>query len=151
MNKNYDLAVIGSGPAGQKAAIQAAKLGKQAVVIEKGGMVGGAAINTGTIPSKAIREAVMYLSGASKRGFFGGTHRVKRDITIEDLAVVTGQVIQIEALGAESIVTANLPNVDKPLTARVAGDAGPAVGDRCAFALDPAAAHVFGPDGDTLS
>ena len=65
--RHYDLAVIGTGPAGQKAAIQAAKLGKSVAIIEKNASLGGAAINTGTIPSKALREAVMHLTGASKR------------------------------------------------------------------------------------
>ena len=69
--RHFDLCVIGSGPAGQKAAIQAAKLGKKAVVIEKSPVLGGAAINTGTIPSKALREAVLHLTGASYRGLFG--------------------------------------------------------------------------------
>lgn len=96
MNRQYDLAVIGSGPAGQRAAIQAAKLGKRTVVIEKSEQLGGAGINTGTIPSKALREAVLYLTGASKRGLFGATHRVKRNISIEDLTTVTDRVIQYE-------------------------------------------------------
>ena len=64
--RHYDLAVIGSGPAGQKGAIQAAKLGKRVVVIEKDGYVGGVALNTGTIPSKALREAAMTLTGAGQ-------------------------------------------------------------------------------------
>ncbi len=87
--KHYDLAVIGSGPAGQKGAIQAAKLGKRALIIEKSNVVGGAAVNTGTIPSKALREAVLHLTGASRRRLFGDSHRVKRDITIADLIVVS--------------------------------------------------------------
>ncbi len=96
MDKRYDLAVIGSGPAGQRAAIQAAKLGKRVVVAERAPTVGGAGINTGTIPSKALREAVLYLTGASKRGLFGATHRVKQRVAIEDLTAVTAQVIQNE-------------------------------------------------------
>ena len=63
--------VIGSGPAGQKAAIQAAKLGKRVAVIERRHMVGGVCINTGTIPSKTLREAVLYLTGLSQRGVYG--------------------------------------------------------------------------------
>lgn len=94
--KQYDLAVIGTGPAGQRAAIQAAKLGKRVVIIEKCKVVGGAAINTGTIPSKALREAVLHLTGHSKRGLFGRTHKVKRDITIADLTYVSQQVINNE-------------------------------------------------------
>ena len=61
----YDLLVIGSGPAGQKAAIQAAKLGRRVAVIERSHMVGGVCVNTGTIPSKTLREAVVYLTGLS--------------------------------------------------------------------------------------
>jgi len=80
--RHYDLCVIGTGPAGQKAAIQAAKLGKSVVAIEKAGTVGGAQINTGTIPSKALREAAMHLTGQSKRGLFGDSYRVKRNITV---------------------------------------------------------------------
>jgi NAD(P) transhydrogenase len=94
--RHYDCAVIGTGPAGQKAAIQAAKLGKKVAIIEKSSVVGGATINTGTIPSKALREAVLHLTGASKRGLFGDAHVVKRDITIADLIYVSQQVIQHE-------------------------------------------------------
>jgi NAD(P) transhydrogenase len=94
--RHYDCAVIGTGPAGQKAAIQAAKLGKKVAIIEKNSVVGGATINTGTIPSKALREAVLHLTGASKRGLFGDAHVVKRDITIADLIHVSRQVIDHE-------------------------------------------------------
>src|SRR5687767_7088473 len=94
--RHYDCAIIGSGPAGQKAAIQAAKLGKRVCVIEKNVSLGGAAINTGTIPSKALREAVVHLTGASQRGLFGEAYRVKRDITVADLIYVSQQVIQHE-------------------------------------------------------
>lgn len=94
--RTFDCAVIGTGPSGQKAAIQAAKLGKRVVIIEKQRAVGGAAINTGTIPSKALREAVLHLTGASKRGLFGEAHRVKRDITLADLTYVSQQVIHHE-------------------------------------------------------
>src|SRR5213075_1810934 len=94
--KHYDLAVIGTGPAGQKAAIQAAKLGKKVVITEKNAVLGGATINTGTIPSKALREAVMHLTGVAKRGVFGESYRVKRDITISDLIYVSQQVIHHE-------------------------------------------------------
>jgi NAD(P) transhydrogenase len=94
--KHYELIVIGSGPAGQKAAIQAAKLTKRVCIIEKNPVLGGAGINTGTIPSKALREAVLYLSGANKRTLFGDNFRPKRDITIEDLIYVSQQVIHNE-------------------------------------------------------
>ena len=94
--RQFDLVVIGSGPAGQKAAIQAAKIGKSVAVIEKDAWLGGVALNTGTIPSKALREAILHLTGASKRGLFGEGYRVKRDITIRDLVGVSQQVIMQE-------------------------------------------------------
>src|ERR1700709_41323 len=90
--KHYDCAIIGTGPAGQKAAIQAAKLGKKVVIIEKNATVGGATINTGTIPSKALREAVMHLTGANKRGLFGESMRMKRNIAVSDLIYISQQV-----------------------------------------------------------
>lgn len=94
--RHFDCAVIGTGPAGQKAAIQAAKLGKSVCIIEKNNVLGGAAINTGTIPSKALREAVLHLTGVSKRGLFGDSYKVKRNITISDLIYVSQQVIHHE-------------------------------------------------------
>ena len=92
----YDLCVIGSGPAGQRAAVQAAKLGKRACIIERREVVGGVAINTGTIPSKALREAVLYLTGFKRRGLYGQSYTVKKDITIEDLTYWCQQVISCE-------------------------------------------------------
>ena len=94
--RQYDLVVIGSGPAGQKAAIQAAKLGKRAAIVEKNSWLGGVALNTGTIPSKALREAILHLTGASKRGLFGEAYRVKNNITIGELVAVSQQVIHHE-------------------------------------------------------
>ena len=94
--RHFDCAVIGTGPAGQKAAIQAAKLGKKVCIIEKQNVLGGAAINTGTIPSKALREAVLHLTGVGRRGLFGELSRVKRDITVSDLIYVSQQVIHHE-------------------------------------------------------
>lgn len=94
--RHFDLAVIGTGPAGQKAAIQGAKLGKSVALIEKNNTLGGAAINTGTVPSKALREAVLHLTGASKRGLFGESSRMKQKITIADLIYVSQQVIHHE-------------------------------------------------------
>ncbi len=94
--KNYDFCVIGTGPAGQKAAIQASKLGKKVAIVEKAAVLGGAQVNTGTLPSKALREAAMHLTGASKRGLFGESYRVKRNITIGDLIAVSSQVCRHE-------------------------------------------------------
>lgn len=94
--RHYDCVVIGTGPAGQKAAIQASKLGKRVAIVEKNQHLGGAQVNTGTIPSKALREAALHLTGASKRGLFGESYRVKRDITIADLIDVASRVIRNE-------------------------------------------------------
>jgi NAD(P) transhydrogenase len=94
--RHFDCVVIGSGPAGQKAAIQAAKLGKRVCLVEKNPFLGGAAVNTGTIPSKALREAVLHLTGASRRELFGEQCRVKKRITIDDLIYVSHQVVQHE-------------------------------------------------------
>ncbi len=96
MTKHYDLAVVGSGPAGHHAAIQAAKLGKRVAVVEKKKMVGGVCVNTGTIPSKTMREAVLYLTGFKQRSFYGSGYSVKQDITAEDLRLRTHQVINLE-------------------------------------------------------
>ena len=73
----YDLIVIGSGPGGQKAALAAAKLGKKVAVVEHGQMLGGVCVNTGTIPSKTLREAVLYLTGMNQRELYGASYRVK--------------------------------------------------------------------------
>ncbi|MEM1354153.1 MAG: Si-specific NAD(P)(+) transhydrogenase [Planctomycetota bacterium] len=94
--KHYDCIIIGTGPAGQKAAIQAAKLGKSVAIIEKSKVVGGAQVNTGTIPSKALREAALHLTGASRRGWYGRSYRVKKDITIADLVSVSDRVVRHE-------------------------------------------------------
>ncbi|MGS0684808.1 Si-specific NAD(P)(+) transhydrogenase [Nakamurella sp. GG22] len=90
---HYDMIVIGSGPAGQKAAIAAAKLGYKAAVIERWDMVGGVCINTGTIPSKTLREAVLYLTGLNQRELYGQSYRVKDDITVTDLSARTQHVV----------------------------------------------------------
>jgi NAD(P) transhydrogenase len=91
--QEYDLVVIGSGPGGQKAAIAAAKLGKTVAVIERGRMLGGVCVNTGTIPSKTLREAVLYLTGMSQRELYGASYRVKDKITPADLLARTQHVI----------------------------------------------------------
>jgi NAD(P) transhydrogenase len=92
----YDLVVIGSGPGGQKAAVAASKLGKKVAVIERGWMLGGVCVNTGTIPSKTLREAVVYLTGMNQRELYGASYRVKDRITTEDLHVRTAHVITKE-------------------------------------------------------
>ncbi len=90
---HFDLLVIGSGPSGQRAAIQAAKLGKRAAVIEKQQVVGGACVNTGTIPSKTLREAVLYLTGYGQHSIYGTSYAVKENIGLNDLMVRISFVI----------------------------------------------------------
>ena len=91
---DYDLVVIGSGPAGQRAAVQAAKLDKRVAIVERHADIGGVMVNTGTIPSKTLREAVMYLTGYRERGIYGESYSVKHDITMRDLTVRTSHVMQ---------------------------------------------------------
>ena len=93
---HYDLAVIGSGPAGQKGAIAAAKLRKRVVVIDRRDMVGGCSLHLGTIPSKTMREAILYLSGIRQRTFYGADYRAKEDISARDLSQRVDVVLQRE-------------------------------------------------------
>jgi NAD(P) transhydrogenase len=93
---DYELIVIGSGPAGQKAAIQAAKLRRKVAIVERRRAVGGVCVNTGTIPSKTIREAIIYLTGLNQRGVYGQGYRLKDDVSIEDIALRTRQVVERE-------------------------------------------------------
>jgi NAD(P) transhydrogenase len=90
---DFDILVVGSGPGGQKAAIAAAKLGRRVALVERRDMVGGVCINTGTIPSKTLREAVLYLTGLNQRELYGQSYRLKSDITVADLAARTQHVI----------------------------------------------------------
>ena len=94
MPYDYDLVVIGSGPGGQKAAIQAAKLGRRVALVDRREMIGGVCTNTGTIPSKTLREAVVYLTGMSERGIYGQSYRVKDDISSHDVFHRTQHVVQ---------------------------------------------------------
>ncbi len=93
---NFDLFVIGSGPAGQRAAIQAAKLGKRVGVCERRAVVGGVCVHTGTIPSKTLREAVLYLTGHGHHAVYGASYSVRDDITVADLAVRCTHVVERE-------------------------------------------------------
>ena len=94
---DFDVLVIGSGPGGQKAAIATAKLGRRAAIVERRDMIGGVCLNTGTIPSKTLREAVLYLTGLDQREMYGQSYRVKEEITIADLAARTEHVVGREA------------------------------------------------------
>src|ERR1700758_1213918 len=92
----YELVVIGAGPGGQRAAIQAAKAGKRVAIIEKGAGVGGVCINTGTIPSKTMREAVLHLSGFYDQKFYGANSQGKDQVTMGDLNFRVQRVIENE-------------------------------------------------------
>jgi len=93
---DYDLIVIGSGPAGHRGAVQAARLRKRVALVERGEMVGGICVNTGTIPSKTMREALMYLSGYRERLIYGVSYTVKQKITMKDLMFRVGPVVRHE-------------------------------------------------------
>src|SRR3984893_17874316 len=94
--ETFDMIVIGTGPAGQRAAIQAAKAGKRVAVVERRNVVGGVCINTGTIPSKTLREAVLHLSGYAYQNIYGINYRVKDKISMSDLAFRVQHVIKTE-------------------------------------------------------
>ena len=100
---DFDVLVLGSGPSGQKAAIAASKLGRKVGVIDRRQMIGGVCINTGTIPSKTLREAVLYLTGLSQRDMYGQSYRVKEEVTVEDLSARTQHVIsrQIDVIRSQ--------------------------------------------------
>lgn len=99
----YDLVVIGSGPAGQKGAIAASKLGKKVAIIDRKEMVGGVCLHTGTIPSKTLREAILYLSGFREKTFYGRDYSVNKDITVADLAFRVQKVLvkEMEVIRAQ--------------------------------------------------
>src|SRR6059036_2877345 len=95
---HYDLIVIGSGPAGEKGAAQAAYFGKRVAIVEQAPEVGGTGINTGTIPSKTLRETALYFSGLHQRGLYGVDHRVTSDLTVNDFLYREREVVR--SLGA---------------------------------------------------
>ena len=110
MVDQFDLVVIGSGPGGQRAAIQAAKLGKRVVVVEKSDQLGGAALRAGTIPSKALREAALILTGMTGTRLLAGLRPVRRDVTVGELSaavrdVIAGQLRVMENALARNRVT----------------------------------------------
>ncbi len=102
-NSSYDLIVVGSGPAGQKAAICAAKLRKKVAVIERKRTIGGVCVHTGTIPSKTFREAILYLSGLRQRTFYGRGYALKENISMQDLIFRADAVMarEIEVIKAQ--------------------------------------------------
>jgi NAD(P) transhydrogenase len=126
---NYDIIIIGSGPAGQRGAIAATKQGKKVAVVESMRSVGGVCINTGTIPSKTMREAVLHLSGYNYRSIYGMNYRVKERITMADLAFRVQHVIKTEVDVTEAQLSRNGVDVlygvgsfDDPTHIRVDGE-----------------------------
>jgi NAD(P) transhydrogenase len=103
----YDLIVIGSGPSGQRAAVAASKMKKRVAVVESRAVVGGVCVNTGTIPSKTMREAVLHLSGYNYRSVYGINYRVKERITMADLAFRVQAVIKTEVDVTEAQLSRN--------------------------------------------
>jgi NAD(P) transhydrogenase len=118
---DYDLLVIGSGPAGQRAAIQGAKLDKKVAIVERKTVIGGCSVNLGTIPSKTLREAALELCGYRAREFYGVSYTVKQHITMQDLLVRTNMVIQHEL----DVMRSQLMRNDVELIAAAASFAGP--------------------------
>jgi NAD(P) transhydrogenase len=117
---DYELLVIGSGPGGQRAAIAAAKLDRRVAVVERPEMLGGVCLNTGTIPSKTLREAILYLTGVDQREIYGQSYRVKDEITIADLTARTTHVVSRESDVVRSQLTRNRVAII-PGTARFIG------------------------------
>ncbi|MBV8903747.1 MAG: Si-specific NAD(P)(+) transhydrogenase [Acidobacteriia bacterium] len=105
--QKYDMIVIGSGPAGQRAAVQGAKCGQRVAVVEQRSIVGGVCVNTGTIPSKTMREAVLHLSGYYSQGIYGSNFRIKERVTVSDLGMRVNSVIATEADVTESRLRRN--------------------------------------------
>ena len=93
---HFDLTILGSGPAGKRAAVQAAKLGKKVLLVDDRERVGGVSVHTGTIPSKTLRETALNLSGWRERGFYGQSYRVKKDIRGSDLNLRLNQTLGLE-------------------------------------------------------
>jgi NAD(P) transhydrogenase len=119
--QTYDLIVLGSGPAGQRAAIQGAKCGKRVAVVERREVIGGSCINTGTIPSKTMREAVLHLSGYLYQNVYGISYKVKEKITVSDLAFRVQHVIKTEI----DVITAQLSRNNVELLTGVASFVNP--------------------------
>lgn len=92
----YDLVVLGSGPAGQRAAVQAAKLGKRVVVVEREAAVGGSCVHTGTIPSKTFREAAVHFAGIRQRVYYGQDYQPKASVTARDIVERCEMIVERE-------------------------------------------------------
>src|SRR6201989_2449684 len=131
--ETYDLLVIGSGPSGQRAAVSAVKRGKRVALVEMRNVVGGVCINTGTIPSKTMREAVLHLSGYNYRSVYGMNYRVKEKISMADLAFRVQAVIKTEVDVTEAQLSRNSIDIVHGI----------------AHFIDPHQVRVEGLNGDT--
>ena len=94
--QQYDLIVIGSGPAGEKGAAQAAYFGKRVAVVECGSDLGGACINTGTLPSKILRESALYFSGLRQRGLYGIDYSLREGLTVQNFTHRKDVLVEME-------------------------------------------------------
>ncbi len=95
-SEKFDLVVIGCGPAGEKAGAQAAYFGKRVAVIERARVPGGSCINTGTVPSKTLRESALYFSGLGQRGLYGIDYSLKENLTVHDFMHHEREVVEME-------------------------------------------------------
>lgn len=93
---HFDLIVIGSGPAGEKAAVKAAYFGKKVVLVEKEKHLGGAGINTGTLPSKTLKQTALYLSGKYDKGMFGIEKKLERNYSIKEFLYRKNNVVELQ-------------------------------------------------------
>jgi NAD(P) transhydrogenase len=96
--ESYDLIVIGSGPAGEKGAAQAAYFGKRVALVERGPNLGGAGVNTGTVPSKTLRESALYFSGLRQRGLYGIDYSLREGLTVQGFMHRKDAVVSAERL-----------------------------------------------------
>ena len=94
--EKFDLVIIGCGPAGEKAGAQAAYFSKRVAVVERATVVGGSCINTGTVPSKTLRESALYFSGLKQRGLYGIDYSLKENLTIHDFMHHEREVVEME-------------------------------------------------------
>ena len=149
----YDILVIGSGPSGQKAAVQAAKLKKRVAVVEASKVVGGVWSNSGTIPSKSFREAVMYLSGFRERSIYGSAYRVKSRITMADLTYRIESIVRHENQVIEDQLSRNRIEILRgtasfvdPHTVRIDND-GAVMTKTAQFIVVAVGTHPYHPPG----
>ena len=105
--ESFDLIVIGSGPAGEKGAAQAAYFGKRVALIERGPNLGGAGVNTGTVPSKTLRESALYFSGLRQRGLYGIDYSLREGLTVQGFMHRKDAVVSAERLKIASNLAAH--------------------------------------------